>query len=226
MLASADALVVNSETQHTTLSRDFGVSPVKCFLICDGVDQEGIAAAQPFSADAKIILYVGRLEHYKNVALGIHALEMLPKDFSYVIIGEGAFKQKLQHIAENKGLSSRVLLLGYQPDPIVWRWLRTADIFLHLSDVESFGMTCIESLAAGTPVVANDDGFGLSETIKLFPREIFAYRARKESVKDLANLIAHVATMKPVNADVSRFSWNHVANQMETVYRRLATANR
>jgi glycosyltransferase involved in cell wall biosynthesis len=52
--------------------------------------------------------------------------------------------------------------VGWQSE--VAPWLAAMDVFVHLSDYEPFGMVIVESMAAGTPVVASAAG-GPSEII-------------------------------------------------------------
>jgi glycosyltransferase involved in cell wall biosynthesis len=77
-------------------------------------------------------------------------------------------------------------------------------------------MTCIEALAAGTPVVANDDGYGLLETIRLFPDFIKSCRVSTDDPAKIARLVEEAADEKPVSADLSKFTWDYLAGQLET----------
>jgi glycosyltransferase involved in cell wall biosynthesis len=221
ILFKADVIIVNSDVQKKLLLRDFRIPVKKLYLVYDGVNLEGIKDANPYEIDDKIILYVGRLERYKNVHLGILALKYLPLKFKYVIIGRGPYENKLKEITVNNNLQDRVIFLGHQPDHVVWRWLKTASVFIHLSEVESFGMTCIEALAAGCPVVANDDGLGLSETISLYPNQIFVYKVNSEPVNKLAEKIILASEMKPISADVNIFSWEKIVERIDYVYRKV-----
>jgi len=221
-LELAKVITVNSISQKNLLIEHFNLGPRKVYLVYhDGVNVEEIGKAKPLNVDGKIILYVGRLVNYKNVHLGIIVLKYLPRDFKYVIIGEGPLKDKLIRLAKECGVEDRVILLGYQPDEIVWRWLKTASVLLQLSNVESFCMTCIEALAAGTPVVANNDGFGLKETIDLYPEYILEYEVGRRPISDLAKLIVEASEMKPIRVDVSRFSWDNIAKEFDKLYRRI-----
>jgi glycosyltransferase involved in cell wall biosynthesis len=225
IFSNADAIVVNSNAQRKLLAHDFQVPLQKTYLLYDGVDVNGIQNAIPFNVSEKIILYVGRLEYYKYVHLGILALKYLPLEYKLVIIGRGTYENKLREITVANNLQDRVIFLGYQPDNIVWGWLKTASVFIQLSRVESFCMACIEALAAGTPIVANDDGLGLRETISLYPQEILVYRVDEEPIKELAKKIMLASEMKPVKADVSIFSWERIAERMDRTYRKILSEN-
>jgi len=222
ILKNVDGIVVNSRAQRTLIERTFKPSS-KIFTVYDGVNLNHIKSAEPFNLDEnrRILLYVGRLEKYKNVHITIASMKYLPENYHFYIIGRGPFKPFLENLVQSLGLRGRVHFLGFQPDDVVYRWLKTAHVFVHLSAVESFGMTCIESLAADTPVIANDDGFGLSETIALYPEHITVYKVDKEPVFKLARLIMRVAELKPVTVDVSRFSWDLIAESVSTIYKQV-----
>jgi glycosyltransferase involved in cell wall biosynthesis len=219
ILRNADAIIVNSKGQTGLLRRDFSAQS-RMYTVHDGVDVNRIKKAVPFEVDQslKTLLYVGRLEKYKNIHVAISAVNQLPRNYHFYVIGTGPYRANLENLVRSFDLTGRVHFLGFQSDETVHRWMKTADAFLHLSSVESFGLTCIESLAAGTPVIANDDGLGLSETIELYPKYITKYKVGRDSSANLVRLIVDVACMKPVNADVSRFSWDFIADNVSKVY--------
>jgi len=223
ILKNADAIIVNSRAQRTLMERTFKPSS-KIFIVHDGVNLNHIKSAESFNLDenCRILLYIGRLEKYKNVHITIESMKYLPENYHFYIIGCGPFKPFLKNLVQSFDLRSRVHFLGFQPNNVVYRWLKTAHVFVHLSAVESFGMTCIESLAAGTPVIANDDSYGLSETIAMYPEHIKVYRAGRERTSKLARLIMEVAKLKPVIVDVSQFLWDTIAERVCTVYKQIS----
>jgi len=222
ILINTDGILVNSRAQRSLIERTF--KPLsKIFLVYDGVNLIEIKNAEPFTFDEnrKILLYVGRLAKYKNIHVAIASMKYLPENYHFFIIGCGPYRPFLENLSQSLGLQGRVHFLGFQPDDVVHRWLKTSHVFVHLSAVESFGMTCIESLAAGTPVIANDDGFGLSETIALYPRDIVAFMAGKEPAYKLAQLMMQVAELKPITVDISQFSWDLIAGSVSAVYKQI-----
>jgi len=222
IVRSVDAIIVNSESQKSLIKRSFN-SSAAMYKVYDGVNVQEIRSAISYDIDKKrkILLYVGRLEKYKNIHLTIRALKYLPGNYDFYVIGRGPFRPELENLVNSLNLKSRVHFLGFQPDDVVYRWMKSADVFLHLSAVESFGMTCIESLAAGTPVIANEDGLGLSETIDLYPRDILPYRAEKDHCQVLVSLVQEAVSLKPTKADVSSFSWDSIAVTMDNIYERI-----
>jgi len=222
ILKNADGVIVNSKAQRALIERTF--SPTSgIFTVYDGIDLRQIENSRPFAFDPdhRLLLYVGRLEKYKNVHVAIAAMKHLPENYQLYIVGNGTFKMYLEELSESLNLKERIHFLGPQPDHVVYRWVKTAHALVHLSAVESFGLTCIESIAAGTPVVANLDGFGLSETVAMYPDYIRAYSVVDEPLSRLVKLIMETAEMKPIKVDVSQFSWDVVAEGVNAVYQQL-----
>ena len=121
--------------------------------------------------DGKLILYVGRLEKYKNIHLIIPALKHLPEDYYLYIIGEGPYQTDLIKLIKNLNLTKHVKILGHLSDKETNQWMKTSSVFITLSDIEAFGITVLEALAANTPVIVNNKG-GLSELADKFPNEV------------------------------------------------------
>jgi len=222
ILKNTDAIIVTSRAQRNAINEILNPSS-RIFVVYDGVNLNEIKNVKSFifNENYRILLYVGRLEKYKNVHIAIASMKYLPENYHFYIIGCGPFKPFLENLVQSLDLRSRVHFLGFQPDDVVFRWLKTAHTFVHLSTVESFGMTCIESLAAGTPVIANDDGFGLSETIALYPEHIKACKVSKEPISKLARRMMEVAELKPITVDVSQFSWDLIAERVSNVYKQI-----
>jgi N-acetyl-alpha-D-glucosaminyl L-malate synthase BshA len=79
-----------------------------------------------------------------------------------VLIGDGPDRGKAQQVAEELGISDRVLFLGKQES--VAELLACADLFLLPSATESFGLVALEAMACGVPVIATDVG-GIPEVV-------------------------------------------------------------
>jgi glycosyltransferase involved in cell wall biosynthesis len=205
---------------RSVYDRFIGPRIIKCAdaIIANSYSElsELIRRAREFDMGANIIpiLFVSRLERYKNPLLAVRVMKHLSENFHLFIIGEGPEKKSVQSVIRSTGMTNRVHLLGKVTDDELYRWYKTAHVFLHFSASESFGMTCIEALAAGTPVIANDDGHGLSETIRLFPEFIKSCKVNTDKPDHIAKLVERTVQMKPVHADVSKFDWDELTNQL------------
>ena len=90
------------------------------------------------------------IEHYPEIAL--------------VLVGDGAERRKLELLATELGIASKLRWLGGQPQEKVFELLAVMDIFVVPSFVEGFGLTAAEAMAAALPVVASNVA-GLNEVV-------------------------------------------------------------
>ena len=128
-----------------------------------GLQMDRVGWSLPIEKGGALILAVGTLKPVKRFDLLIRAFAKLRiVDARLCIVGEGAEMERLRALAVELGVSSRVFLPGYQPDPT--NWYSHSDLFVLSSDYEGFGNVIVEALEQGTPVVCTDCPFG--------PREI------------------------------------------------------
>jgi glycosyltransferase involved in cell wall biosynthesis len=129
----------------------------KIIVIPNGVDAAALDAAQPFDRDGEIvILSGGRLVEHKHVDETIRALAHLDERFVLVVTGEGPWRRPLEALVAELDLCPRVRLLGKVPTAELHRWLRTADVYVTMSEIEAMPITPLEALYAGARVVASD----------------------------------------------------------------------
>ncbi|MBH1935912.1 glycosyltransferase [Streptomyces sp. AV19] len=124
-------------------------------------------AAEPSDGTSKIIVSAGRLVSVKRYDRLIEAFARIAgerPDWQLRIYGRGTSKAKLRARIEKLGLYERVTLMGAR-SPIETEWSKGA-VAAVASDAESFGMTIVEAMHAGLPVIATDCPYG--------PREILS----------------------------------------------------
>ncbi len=106
-----------------------------------------------------IILMVSRLEKEKNILLALSVFKKVvdshPKT-GLVIIGEGSQLSMLKKYARKHSLKDNVVFEGDSSD--VLSFFKTADIFLHTSNYEGYGMVLIEAAASDCLIVTTDVG--------------------------------------------------------------------
>jgi len=210
----ADKIICVSNYERDLVERHFGVEAI---VIPNGLNLKEIQEVKPFDFDADLILYVGRLEKYKNIHLAIKAMKYLPDDFHFYIGGTGNYESNLRDLIHKFGLEGRVKLLGFISDAEKYRWLKTCSLFINLSSIEAFGITVIEALAAGKPVIVNEEG-GLRALAGKF-EGVFPVRVHEDS-----DSIAKLAKMmekrmgEQVKVDLSEYDWDNIAKKVEDVY--------
>ncbi|MEK7556372.1 MAG: glycosyltransferase family 4 protein, partial [Patescibacteria group bacterium] len=162
--AAADVVVVISPFEQALIEK--AGLPVKRFeLIPPGVDTTKFDRPRlnPYpkkNIQGKILLTVSRVSAGKGLEELVEAfpliLEHMPETH-LVIVGEDfGMQDTLQQQARAKGTASRVHFWGKVDDETLVAAYQYADIFLHPSLYEAFGIVLAEALAAGTPVVARN----------------------------------------------------------------------
>ena len=111
----------------------------------------------------------GRLHVQKGFDRLIESLPNLqtPYDWRLTILGEGAERENLQRLIDKNNLASKVKLSGLVHTP--WPQIGAADVFLLPSRWEGLPNVVLESLSAGTPVIAMREAGGIEEIATLSP---------------------------------------------------------
>jgi phosphatidylinositol alpha-mannosyltransferase len=124
-------------------------------LLHNGVEIERYAKATPWPTDGRpTVLFVGRHEPRKGLAVLLDAVRELPREVRVWVAGDGPETRALQ--AQVAG-DARIEWLGRIHDDELSRRLRAADVFCAPSLAgESFGVVLLEAMAAQTPIVASD----------------------------------------------------------------------
>lgn len=79
------------------------------------------------------------------------------EEVKFVIVGGGPDKERLMLIARELGIEKRVIFVGEQPWDSIGKYYQLGDVFVSASQSETQGLTYIEAMAAGLPVVAKKD---------------------------------------------------------------------
>lgn len=112
------------------------------------------------SPSDKVILYIGRVSEEKNIEEILNAMKVyLPQhaDTKLLIVGDGPHKSELVQMAAELGINDQVVFTGEQPWDDIGLFYSLGDVFVNASQSEAQGLTYIEALASGLPVIAKYD---------------------------------------------------------------------
>ena len=111
--------------------------------------------------DCKVLMTVARLwsgDIYKGVDVTIRALPKILQVFPqvrYLIIGRGDDRPRLEKLAVELGVGSRVVFAGFVPTEELVHHYRVADAYIMPSQ-EGFGIVYLEAMVCGKPVLSGD----------------------------------------------------------------------
>jgi len=222
LLANSKKIICVSETEGQFLLRSFGRNlHSKIQVIPNGVDLKKFKRNSRKRSQSRVtLLYVGRLEKYKKVDMAIKLVGKLGDNYILRIIGDGPYKQELQRLVNSLGLQN-VIFHGFLSDDEVYQHFDNCDILINFSEIEAFGISVLEALAAGKPAVVNNR-FGLKELAKKFPGAVFSVDVKKMGISEVAETIED-ALRAEVDVDLRRYDWEQVASTTAQLYSEIAT---
>lgn len=176
------------------------------------------------------VISIGRLIGWKGFHLGIAAFAELLKthpDSEYWIVGDGEERAKLEALAQELGVSAKVIFFGLLPRAQALEKLAQSDVMLHPSLHDSGGWVCLEAMAAGRPVVClNLGGPGVQITDETGIR--VPADNPQQSIRDLGEALKTLASdfalrQRMAQAGKQRiwdeFNWNDKGTRVSEVYR-------
>ena len=156
---ACDTVVAVSGSCRAMLAEAFPQLEDKLTVVPNMLDAEAVwrrgAVCDPYGDDTVTqIVSVGRLsreKHYDNALYAAQKLKERGIAFRWNLVGDGILREKLEAQAAEMGVNDVVLFRGNQLNP--YPYVKHADLFVHPSYVESFGIVITEALALGVPCV-------------------------------------------------------------------------
>jgi 1,2-diacylglycerol 3-alpha-glucosyltransferase len=110
------------------------------------------------SSDKKILVFVGRLAKEKNLEeIMVYLSRLSRKDLMLLIVGGGPYSKALEKVAAELNITDLVLFVGMVPQDEIGAYYQMGDVFVSASNSETQGLTYIEALAYGIPVLCRRD---------------------------------------------------------------------
>ena len=244
VVAAADRVIAECPQDEDDLIRLYGADPGRITVVPCGYDpaefQPGDQAAARrrlgLDPDERVILQLGRIVRRKGIDTVIEALGRLARvhqvDARLLIVGgpdrvvdrtRDAELARLMALAEAEGVTDRVSFVGRRDRAELADFYAAADVFVSTPWYEPFGITPLEAMACGTPVIGSDVG-GIKYTVRdgetgflVPPRDPDALAdrlARALSDRQLLHALGQNGLARVRRA----FTWRHVAAALSEVY--------
>jgi rhamnosyl/mannosyltransferase len=140
----------------------------KISIIPYGVDVDRWTIRPPGADDLRrrfpgpLLVCVGRLVHYKGVAVLVEAMTQI--DATLLVVGDGPQRGDIEAAVQRFDVADKVHLVGEVPDDERVAYYHAADLFVlpSVNRGESYGIVQVEAMATGTPSVCTEIGTGTS----------------------------------------------------------------
>lgn len=228
----ADAIISDSRASAADVARCLGIPAAaagKLHPIYCGVSPRfrpaGTRAAGGDSARVRRLLYVGRMDPYKNVPMLVRAFAAArgacPFPLELVVAGSPDPRYpEARAVANELGVADRVTWTGYLSDDALLALYQGADLLVHPSRYEGFGLPVVEAMACGVPVVCSNAG-SLAEVASDAALQVSPDDGRGfgEAIVKVLTDPALAARMRARGLERARcYTWEETARQTLAVY--------
>ncbi len=235
-LFKADAIIAVSEHTKRAIMRDYHIPAEKITVIHNSVDHdEYVPIHEPNDTNVyeyltqlklegwRVVVNVGRITIQKGLTNLLHAAKTViahaPKTI-FLFVGNGEQLEELILLSAKLGIADKVLFVGFQRGQ-KWRdAYKIADLFVMPSISEPFGLTPLEAIGYGAPVLVSKQS-GVSEVLKSCLKVDFW------DVKKLADSITAVVQndslgqelLQNAHMELENLSWRKQAPQFLNLYK-------
>ena len=227
--SSAAVIFTDSQFSRREIEAHLRIQPARIRVIPPGVVTVPHEEPPPPPRRERLVLYVGSIFNRRRLPELIEAFSRATADMpdaKLVLVGDNRTwpPQDLAAAAAAHGVSGRVALLNYVEDDQLASLYARAAVFAFLSEYEGFGLTPLEALAAGVPIVVLDTPVA---------REVYGPTAVYVAAGDIDGTAAALRTyllapgapsalLAEAPAVLSRYSWERTADDTLTELERIA----
>jgi glycogen synthase len=229
-MEKADKIIAVSNYTKNIIVNSYGIHPDKVEVVHNGVDfnkeyslSENVHAIK--RAGKKMVLFVGRLTLQKGPDYFIKVAKKIcdvTEDIYFVISGSGDMQEFLISEVAQMKISDRVLFSGFLRGKDLQEVYALADLFVMPSVSEPFGITPLEAISSGTPVLISNQS-GVSEVVS------HALKADFWDIDDMANKVLAVLNYDPLSyclkengkKEIASITWEKAAEKCIQIYNNL-----
>lgn len=174
-----------------------------------------------------LLVTVSRLVKKNAVDDIIRSLRHLPNNVRLLVIGIGPDERQLKVLVKEENVEDRVLFLGWEDHDWMIPYLHISDIFIRPSLSEGFGISFVEAMAAGLPVIATQEG-GIADFLfdrKRNPdKEPTGWAVDKDSPQQIAEAVKDILENPAIVGETVsnskklvslKYDWNLIARDMK-----------
>ncbi|OQY10624.1 MAG: hypothetical protein B6I28_00685 [Fusobacteriia bacterium 4572_132] len=170
------------------------------------------------------LLHVGRLTKEKKVEELLYSFEKFSKDkkVTLLIIGDGPEKERLIDLVNELKIDDKVLFKGWISGEKLPQLYNSADVFITLSEMETFGIVVLEAMACGLPVIGAN-ALAIPELVKQGKNGFLVDSKNRIDVANKINILYEDKELRKKMAEESlkyskEYSKKKVFNKLEKIY--------
>lgn len=222
-LHAADYIITVSERSKISIIEQYSIPPEKISVVYNGIEPALFSIGNnPLNKSKEpYILFLGRVTAQKGPHDFLKAARIVleHRDAKFVIAGEGDLKGLLRRQAKLWGIDDKVEFTGKLTGTALYECYQNALVYVLPSIAEPFGITVLEAMSAGIPVITTTvTGAAeiLNQVIKVEPNqpELIA----KHIIKLLDNPIMRQNKGNDGRQEVLHWTWEKTASQTSQVY--------
>lgn len=227
----ADLIMTVSQFTKDKVVHNYGIPVAKVEVTHNAIEfTEPPKDVSKLSKTDKIVLFLGRITLQKGPDWFLHAArKVVDKDANvkFIVAGNGDMEAFMIEKAAELGLAKNVLFTGFLSGADIDRAYKMADVYVMPSVSEPFGLTPLEAMRNGTPVIISKQS-GVSEVIRHCLKVDFW------DTHQMANKILGILYYKELQdelgvqgmREVHKLSWNETANKVLGLYGNLLNKKR
>ena len=191
-------------------------------IIPNGIDLTRLRSISP-SPESWDIIFVGRLIKEKHADMLIHALELLLHEFPDIcvlIIGEGPEYLKIKHLIDDKKMNDSIHMCEFyrNHDDLIAQ-LKSSKVFVLPSTREGFGISALEALACGLPVVTVDHPANAVRDLITENNGFLCSLSAQDLADKISLALQHYAFMRDACImSAESFDWDSITSDIESYY--------
>jgi len=157
---------------------------------------------------------VSRLIPLKNIDINLRALSKLNIDWTYTVVGDGPQIQQLKKLTKDLCVEDKVFYMGQKSNDQVLQILKEQDVFIMVSEPETFGLSYLEAMACGC-IIIGAIGNGIDGIVK---DGFDGFLCEPRSVNSLHEKISYILSLS-LNEIISVVKQSHetILNQVDEI---------
>jgi glycosyltransferase involved in cell wall biosynthesis len=219
----SDLIITVSEGMKKQLIDRYGADEKKINVIYNGIDSSKYFGLTKKDSNGTV-LFLGRLTNQKGTWFFLHAAKKVlekKKDVTFIVAGQGEQMPEMIKLAIDMNIMNRFIFTGYLPEDEILRAYATADVYVMPSVSEPFGITALEAIASGTPVIVSKNAGVAEKIVHCFKVDFWdTHEMANKIIGLLKYSVLKECMRKNCYKEINNFGWDRVADQTIGVYRR------